>query len=293
MSAAYEPNVSVIVPAYNAKATIDECIRSLFELRYPRVKLELVVVDNDSRDGTARALREYDDRIVLLHERIRGAAAARNTGMARATGEVVAFTDADCAVHPDWLRHLVVPLRDPGVGIAGGTILAGPSANDVQRFGEEIHDHRRAIEDLRPPYAITMSWASRRELLRELGGFDQRFLRGQDVDLSFRAIQAGYGLAFVAEAVVYHHNERSLAGLFREGFVHGFHGVRARKRHADFLHRYGHGRVNARAYAAIGSHLRDWARGRDTPRSGCAAVFNSGKKAGKLIGSLRFGHLDL
>ncbi|MGH2991960.1 MAG: glycosyltransferase [Solirubrobacterales bacterium] len=293
MTATYRPSVSVIVPVYNAEATIDECVRSLLELRYPRDKLELLVVDNDSRDGTAGVLREYGDRIVLLHERRRGAAAARNTGLARARGEVVAFTDADCAVDPDWLRHIVVPLQDSGVGIAGGTILAGPSANDVERFGEEIHDHRRAIEDLRPPYAITMSWASRREVLRELGGFDEHFRRCQDVDLSFRAVQADYALAFVAEAVVYHRNENSLTGLFREGFVHGFHGVRARKRHQDFLRRYGHGRINLRGYTAIGSRLRDWARGRDTPRSGCDAVFSSGKKAGGLLGSLRFGHLDL
>jgi cellulose synthase/poly-beta-1,6-N-acetylglucosamine synthase-like glycosyltransferase len=294
MNSTYEPSVSVVVPAYNAEATIDECVRSLLELRYPREKLELLVVDNESRDGTAKALRRYrDDRIALLGERKRGAAAARNAGLAHSGGEVVAFTDADCAVDPDWLRHLVVPAQYPGVGIAGGTILAGPSATDVERFGEEIHDHRRAIEVYRPPYAITMSWASRRELLRELGGFDERFSRCQDVDLSFRVVQAGYALAFVPEAVVYHRNEDSLPGLFREGFVHGFHGVHARKRHEDFLRRYGHGRFNSRGYAAIGSRLCDWARGRDTPRSGCDAVFNVGKKAGKLLGSLRFGHLDL
>lgn len=294
MSTPYEPSVSVIVPAFNAEATINECVRSLLELRYPRDKLELVVVDNDSRDGTPRALKEYDGRIVLMHERKRGAAAARNTGLADATGEVVAFTDADCVVDPDWMRHLVCPLQDPGVGIAGGPILASPTANDVERFGEEIHDHRRAIEDLRPPYAITMSWASRREVLRKLGAFDERFTRSQDVDLSYRMIQAGYRLAFVSEAIVHHRNESSLGGLFREGFVHGYHGVHARKRHERFLRDYGHSRrVNTRAYAAIGSRLGDWARGRDTPRSGCDAAFNSGKKAGKLLGSLRFGHLDL
>ena len=229
----------------------------------------------------------------MLGERRRGAAAARNAGLAAASGEIVAFTDADCAVDPRWLRHLVAPLRDPAVGIAGGAILAGPSANDVERFGEEIHDHRRAIEGQRPPYAITMSWASRRDLIRELGGFDERFIRCQDVDLSFRVVQAGYTLVFVPKAVVYHRNEASLGGLFREGFVHGFHGVRARKRHAKFLRGYGHGRVNARAYAAIGSRLRDRVRGRDAPRSGYDAVFNCGKKAGKMLGSVRFRHLDL
>jgi GT2 family glycosyltransferase len=290
---AYQPSASVIVPAHNSESTIDECVRSLLGLRYPSDRLELLIVDNRSTDGTVGALRPYADRIVVLEERRRGAAAARNAGIAGAGGEVVAFTDADCVVDQDWLRRLVEPLQDPGVGISGGTILARPSANDVERFGEEIHDHRRAIEVYQPPYAITMSWASRREFLRALGGFDERFIRGQDVDLSYRVSQAGYALAFVPEAVVYHRNETSRAGLFREGFVHGFHGVRVRKRHEHFLRRYGHGRFNTRAYAAIGSRLRDWARGRDAPRSGCDTVFNSGKKAGKLLGSLRFGYLDL
>lgn len=287
------PTASVIVPAYNAAGTIDACVGSLLELRYPADRLELLVVDNGSRDGTVAALRRYGDRIVFVYESKRGAAAARNAGIAEAGGEVVAFTDADCVVDPDWLRHLVVPLQDPRVGIAGGTILARPPANGVERFGETIHDHRRAIEDLRPPYAITMSWASRRQVLRELGGFDERFVRGQDVDLSYRATQSGYALVFVPDSIVYHSNEESLSGLFREGFVHGFHGVRARKHHQDFLRQYGHGRFGRPGYADVASRLVDWARGRDPGHASCDAVFNSGKKVGKLLGSVRFGFLDL
>jgi GT2 family glycosyltransferase len=286
----FQPTVSVVVAVRNAERTIEDCVESLLALRHPA---ELIVVDNGSSDGTRAALCRFGDAIAVLEERRRGAAAARNAGIERATGEVVAFTDADCVVEPDWLEHLVTPLSDPRVGIAGGTIRARRPANGVERFGEEIHDHRKAIEVFRPPYAITMSWASRRAVLRELGGFDERFRRCQDVDLSYRAIQAGYELAFAPEAVVYHRNEDSLPGLFREGFVHGFHGVRARKRHERFLSGQGHARVNARSYAAIGRRLADWARGRDAPVAACDAVFNSGKKAGKLLGSLRFGHLDL
>lgn len=287
------PTASVVVAVRDGAATIDDCVRSLLDLRYPADRLELLVVDNGSRDGTVAALRPYGDRIALLHETRRGAAAARNAGVRAATGDVVAFTDADCVVDRDWLARLVAPLDDPRVAIAGGTILARSPTNEVERFGEEIHDHRKAIEVYRPPYAITMSWASRREVLRELGGFDERFRRCQDVDLSYRAVQAGYELVFVADAVVHHRNERDLPGLFREGFVHGFHGVRARKRHEDFLRRYAHGRVNGRAYADVGRRAWDWARGRDVPRSRCEAVFNGAKKAGKVAGSLRFRHVDL
>lgn len=287
------PTVSVIVPVHNGERTIDECLDSLLALDYPPERLEVRVVDNGSSDDTARALRRRGDRIAVVTERRRGPAAARNAGLHTATGDVLAFTDADCVVEPDWLAHLVAALEDPGVGIAGGTILARGPANDVERFGELIHDHRMAIEVYEPAYAITMSWASRRDVLLALGGFDEAFRRAEDVDLSYRVLQAGYALAFVPEAVVRHRNECTLPGLFREGFQHGFHGVRARKRHEGFLRQFGHGNVNGRAYADIGARMVAWARRRDDARSRCDAVFNSGKKAGKLVGTVRFGHIDL
>jgi glycosyltransferase involved in cell wall biosynthesis len=289
----WRPTVSVIVPAYNAEGTIDDCLRSLRDQSYPAEKLEVRVVDNGSTDGTAEVLARHAGRVVLLHERRRGPAAARNAGLRGARGEVIAFTDADCVTDPGWLGHLVAPLRDSRVGIAGGTILARRPANEVERFGEEIHDHRQAIEVFDPPYAITMNWASRREVLETAGGFDEHFRRCEDVDLSYRLIQAGYTLAFAPEAVVYHHNERHLRGLFEEGFLHGFYGVQSRKRHDAFLRDLGHGAVNRQAYAQIGARLVDWALRRDPARASCEAVFNSGKKAGKLAGSVRFRHVDL
>jgi glycosyltransferase involved in cell wall biosynthesis len=286
------PTASVVVPVRNGAGTLEECLASLLELRYPG-RLELRVVDNGSTDGTAEVLRRHGDRIVVVPEPTRGPAAARNAGVRGASGEVVAFTDADCVVDPDWLARLVAPLADPAVGIAGGRILARRPAGPVERFGEEIHDHRMAIEVYDPPYAITMSWASRREVLEALAGFDEGLRRCEDVDLSYRAVQAGYRLAYVDEAVVYHRNESGLPGLFGEGFAHGFYGVLASKRHGRFLRRLGHAAVNGRAYAEIGSRVVDWARGHDRARSRCDAVFNSGKKAGKLAGSLRFRHVDL
>jgi GT2 family glycosyltransferase len=250
-------------------------------------------VDNGSTDGTIEALRAYGSRITLLHESQRGAAAARNAGVAGSAAEVIAFTDADCIVDPGWLRALVPALGDESVGIAGGAILAARPANDVARFGEVVHDHRQAIKATNPPYAITMNWASRRPVLDELGGFDVRFLRCQDVDLSYRALHAGYRLAYVAEAVIHHRNERTLSGLFREGFVHGFHGVHARKHHANFLRSHGHGRGGPPRLKQIGAGLWAWARRRDPSRARCESAFNSGKKAGRLLGSARFGRLDV
>src|SRR6266446_2916282 len=116
------PRASVIVAAYNAQATLSECLESLLQLDYPHSHLEVLCVDNASTDATARILARYDGRVRTLREPRRGPAAARNTGVRHASGEVVAFTDADCVVERVWLRHLVSPLRDPRVGVVGGRI---------------------------------------------------------------------------------------------------------------------------------------------------------------------------
>ena len=282
-----------MVPVLDGEQTIGECIDSLLELRCPAERVELLVVDNGSRDGTAGVLRRYGERIARLEESTRGPGAARNAGLRASGGDVVAFTDADCRVDPDWLTAVVAPLAAPRVGIAGGTIRALPPANEVERFGEVIHDHRQAIEVFEPPYAITMNWASRRAVLEQLGGFDERFRRCEDVDLSYRMTQAGYTIVFAPGALVYHRNEAHLAGLFREGFAHGFHGVHALKHHEDFVRPFGHSRLDRQGYIRIGARVLDWARGRDRSTSGCDAVFNTGKKAGKLLGSMRFVHLDI
>lgn len=273
MTAIDLPSVSVVVAAYNAEETIDECVRSLLALRYPADRLELIVVDNGSRDRTRELVERHGDRVTLLDEAHRGPAAARNAGIGRSRGAVVALTDADCTVDERWLAALVAPLGDASVGIAGGKILARRPASAIELFGESIHDHRRAIQVWRPPYVVTMNWAARRDLLDELGPFDESLLRGSDGDFSYRAVQAGYELAYCPEAIVYHRNERSLGGLFREGWQHGYHGVRVDRRHAALI---------AEAQARTGQPAE--AAGAERSHRGYDLVFRSGKRIGEALG---------
>ena len=119
---------------------------------------------------------------------------------------------------------------------------------------------------------------------------DRDWHRCEDVDLAYRIFQLGYRLVFAPEAVVYHRNERTFAGLFGEGFVHGVYSVQAIKKHSAFLAGYGHRSFSRYSYAAIGSAVRDYRAGRDRERSLCFAVFNSAKKLGKVVGSIRFRH---
>ena len=267
------PRISVIVPVYNGERTIGECVESIFALAFPRNDVELLLIDNASSDRTPSMLDRYRDRAIILHEATRGPAAARNRGLKKATGDIVAFTDADCVVDRDWLTRIIAPLRDPAVAIVGGTILARKPCNAVAEFGERIHDHQMAIEYDSPPYAITMNWASRRSVLEEVGPFDEELMRCEDCDLAYRAVAAGYRIVHEPAAVVYHRNEQTLAGLIAEGYAHGYHSIPLLKKHEEFV----------RIFVA-GSPA--------TPRPPSAnalywRVFNVGRAAGKAMGSLR------
>ncbi len=191
------PLVSVVVPAWNAQETIEECVRSLLAQSYPRDRLEIIVVDNGSSDATRERLAPFEDSIAILSEATRGAAAARNAGIRHASGEIVAFTDSDCTVDEHWLTELVWPLSDLTVGVVGGPILARRPAGEAELFGEAIHDHAAAMLVCAPPYAVTMNWASRAEVLAEVGLFDEALRRAQDGDLAYRVLTAGYRLGYL------------------------------------------------------------------------------------------------
>lgn len=275
------PRVSVVVPVYNGARTIADCVDSVLQASWPRSDLELLLVDNNSTDATGEVLSRYRDRAILLQEPTQGPAAARNRGLASATGDVIAFTDADCVVHPDWIREVVAPLGDPSVGIVGGTILARRPCNAIEQFGERIHDHRMAIEVYTPPYAITMNWASRRAVLAEVGFFDEKLLRCEDCDLAWRIVQAGYHIVHAPSAVIYHRNEKTLLGLMAEGYAHGYHSIPLLRKHDRFVRGYAASAPAPRVTAAPSA---------ESPSLPNASLywraFNLGKAAGRRVARL-------
>ena len=102
-----------MVCAYNAADTIDDCLSSLATLTYP--SFEVIVVNDGSTDATASIARQHASRhpgVRVIDVPKGGLSAARNAGLAAATGEIVAYTDADVRVDPDWLTYLVQPLLD-------------------------------------------------------------------------------------------------------------------------------------------------------------------------------------
>ena len=101
---ARSPRVSVVVASYNGERTLNACLNSLEELDYP--DFEVILVDDGSNDATPEIARLHPKARYLRHQKNLGLSAARNTGIAAATGEIVAFTDSDCRADENWLNYL-------------------------------------------------------------------------------------------------------------------------------------------------------------------------------------------
>lgn len=215
--------VSVIIPAHNAGATISACIRALQAQQDVPHPYEIIVVDDGSSDATPELAQQSSVRLLRSQER-RGAAAARNLGIQVARGDIVCFTDADCAPQPEWLAQLIDPLqRNPQIAGAKG-IYATRQQEIVARFVQIEYEDKydRLRKQPRIDFIDTYSAAYRRQVLLDNGGFDERIFFVEDQELSFRLAARGYQMIFQPSAVVYHHHSDSIARYFRKKFMIGY-----------------------------------------------------------------------
>ena len=201
-------SVSVVIPAYNAAATLAECLTALNQQTLACSSYEVIVVDDGSGDGTDGIAAMHG--AIVLRQRNRGAAAARNAGIVAARADIILFTDSDCAPATDWIEQMLAPLRNPCIAGSKGvyrTRQRSLAARFIQIEYEDRYDHTLRCEyvDLVDTYAACY----RRDALLAGGGFDPRFRRLQDQELSFRMAEAGYKMAFCPRAAVYHHHPES------------------------------------------------------------------------------------
>ena len=213
--------VSVLVCAYNAADTLDECLTSLERLTYP--DFEVIVVNDGSSDRTGVIARQHPlCRVIDLDHA--GLSAARNAGLAAATGDIVAYTDADVRVDPDWLTYLVQPFASADVVAAGGLSLPPLDspwmAHCVARApGGPTHV---LLDDRTAEHVPGCNLAVRRDALRAIGGFNPIYLRaGDDVDVCWRLQNAGGRIEFVPAALVWHHHRASVRAYWRQQVGYG------------------------------------------------------------------------
>jgi glycosyltransferase involved in cell wall biosynthesis len=205
--------ISVIVPARDAEATIGATLQAL-AAQDVDADYEVIVVDDGSADATARVAAGANGRVKVISQESAGPGPARNRGVAAASGNLLAFTDADCVPEPGWLREGVAALRD--ADLVQGAVRPDPSA-DRRPFDRTIWvDGRAGLFE-------SANLLARRELFERLGGFEDWLgpvlgkPLAEDVWFGWRARRAGARLRFAERAVVHHAVfRRSAAGYVGE-----------------------------------------------------------------------------
>jgi glycosyltransferase involved in cell wall biosynthesis len=246
------PRVSVIVCAYNAESTMEECLDSLRELDY--ADYEVIVVNDGSSDGT-KAIAERYPEFRLITDENRGLSAARNEGITAATGEIVAYTDSDCAADPQWLTFLVKRLLSEDFAGVGGPNLPPPEDDWVPEVvarspGGPTHVLLTDWEAEHVPGCNMAFW--RRELLTA-GMFDPVFrTAGDDVDLCWRLQNEGRRIGFAAAALVWHRRRNTVSAYLKQQQGYGTAEALLAFKHPYRFNRLGHSRWFGRIYADFG-----------------------------------------
>ena len=208
-----EPLVTVIIPTFNRRRWIGECLDSVRAQTYPRV--ETLVVDDGSTDGTVEWLRSeprYSFARLHVQPKNGGASVARNTGIKISGGELVVFIDSDDALAPNHVERAVSVFRErPNVGLfcCDSTIIGpdsevlfgGRTWHEIQReqTGRPVHTGPRAARDLFQFSHIFPGFTIPRAVFERVGDFDQSIFPMDDYDLSLRIAGAGYEVFYSHE----------------------------------------------------------------------------------------------
>jgi glycosyltransferase involved in cell wall biosynthesis len=213
------PKVSLIVCTRDRAARLPDFLSRIALLESPSADWELILVDHASTDGTPGLLEEFTSgapfRVRHLRSMARGLSGAKNEGLARAGGEILAFTDDDCYPRPDFLRAVVEVFAEHRVGVVGGRVVL-----------HDPTDAKFCLKDVDTPAAIQpasfvpagtihgANMAVTREVVAAIGGFDPMLGPGtacpaaEDVDYIARAVWAGWTARYDPRPVVAHHHRR-------------------------------------------------------------------------------------
>ena len=194
-----EPLVSVVIPVFNGERFLREAVESVLAQKYS--PLEIIMVDDGSTDGTADVARSLPETVRYLHQTNQGPAAARNRGIERAQGSLIAFADADDLWPEDKLAlQLPYLMRDPAAEVVMGLIQQVLlSETGAENFAE-------------PAFSVNLGSAIiRKSVFERVGLFDETMRYSEDVDWFMRAREGGAAIVTIdAVTLLYRQHDQNM-----------------------------------------------------------------------------------
>jgi glycosyltransferase involved in cell wall biosynthesis len=283
-------SISVIIPVHNGADTIAEQLAALASQTYAG-EWEVILADNGSTDGTKKIAELWASRLPRLliidaSERA-GSSFARNVGAEHASGDFLAFCDADDIVVPDWLSSLAAAARDYDA-VTGRQEARWVNTVAVQSWRPP---RRTSLNNSRAflPYAPSNNLGVWAAVFDETGGFNEDYPQSHDVEWSWRAQLASFTLGFAEGAVVHYRYRTSARGISRQAFRSG---VDASRLYSDYRSRgLKHPPLTRvlRTWAWLPSHILYLL----SPLRRGIWIRRAGEAAGRAAGSIKFHVLYL
>lgn len=226
---AMKPSISVIIPHLNQPQALEACLVSLRSQTLEGSTFEVIVVDNGSKSMPQGAVERYPGTL-LLQELMPGPGPARNRGVASANADILAFIDADCRAHPDWLTNALRTLQSaPARTVLGGDVQIWrdreTSITAIEAY-ESVFAYRFKLYIEQHGFSGTGNLVVRRSDFDDIGPF-QDIGVAEDIEWGRRARAAGYDFRYVPEMIVFHPARRSLRELYVKWDRHIQHAVNA------------------------------------------------------------------
>lgn len=228
------PSTSVVIPVLNGAHTIGDTLAGLMNQAASPPEIEIIVVDNGSTDGTTAVVQKFP--VMLLCEPKPGPSAARNRGLRQVRGEVVAFLDADTLPTRHWLAEIAAPFADPEILLVAGRLIGyRPQTTAEKYYAHYFLDQTARHAQLASfPFAASGNMAVRRNVVTALGGWDEEFRVGEDIDLAQRLLRKfNTHIHAAPAALVFLRIRADREALNRQAFKYGQGGARLWMRYPE------------------------------------------------------------
>ncbi len=241
------PKVTILVPCYNEEKTLYGTVRSLLDLDYPKDKLEIILIDDGSKDNTWKIIERFTKykNISAIKKENGGKHTAMNLGIERATGDFIGGLDADSFVDPEALKRIITYFNDPETMAVAPSIIVHKPKNILQKAQKIEYDMAvytkkmlaflGAIHVTPGPFSIF-----RKKVFQDLGSF-RKAHNTEDQEIALRMQENGYKIEHCPDAYVYTVSPNTVPKLYRQRlrWIYGFIKNAIDYRHIIFRKRYG------------------------------------------------------
>ncbi|MFO0795657.1 MAG: glycosyltransferase family 2 protein [Candidatus Brocadiaceae bacterium] len=214
---------SILIPAYNEEHPIVSCLHSLISLNYDN--REIIVIDDASTDHTVAVVKTFTNKGIVLVQREKngGRAAALNSGLQNATGDIIVTTDADTVVPPDWLHRFESYFKDPHVVAVGGSYQARNMDKPLPRATSILDQILNGLfkKSVIPNKLSGVNSAIRRDALVQMGGFNEHAWWSEDSELGWKLDKVGQ-VVYDPDNMVSTIYPDTWSGIWRRKFYWGY-----------------------------------------------------------------------